>query len=81
MGRRGGRLRSCEREHGGVASTLGPPPHFPVPGPNACLSAGGCLAPQGPVMTEPPQAAGGRRAEGWAPGLANKSFGVGFSRR
>ena len=46
---------------------LGPPPHFPVLGPEACVRAGRRLAPQGPVMTELhwPQI-GGHRAKGWA---------------
>ena len=46
------RLGVSEQELGGVASVLGPPPFFPVPGPKACVHAGGCLAPRGPVMTE-----------------------------
>ena len=53
------RLGVSERERGGVASVLGPPPLFPVPGPKACVHAGGCLATRGPAMTEPPWAAGG----------------------
>ena len=51
------------------------PRSFPVPGPSACLRAGGRLAPRGSVMTEPPRAAGGRHAEGWA----RKAYAVGFS--
>ena len=74
-------LGALEREPDGVASMLGSPPLFPVLGHKACVCADGRLAPQGPVMTEPPQAAGGRRAEGWALDLANKAFAVGFSRR
>ena len=65
------RLGVHERERGGVASLLGPPPLFPVPGPIACVRTGGHLAPQGPASSETPQATGGHRAEGWAPGLVN----------
>ena len=57
---------ALERERGGVAGRWGSPPLFPVPGPAACLRAGGRLAPRGSVMTEPPRAAGGRLAEDWA---------------
>ena len=57
---------ALERERGGVAGAGVRPPLFPVPGPAACLRAGGRLAPRGSVMTEPPRAAGGRLAEGWA---------------
>ena len=32
-------------------------------------------------MLEPTRAAGGRRAEGWAPGLANAAGAVAISRR
>ena len=60
------RLGVSEREHGGVASMLGPPLLFHIPGHKACVRTGGRLAPRGPVMTEPPWAAGGRRDEGWA---------------
>ena len=49
------RLGVNEQERGGVASMLGPPPLFPVPGPKACVRAGGRLAPRGPVMTEHPR--------------------------
>ena len=66
-GSRAGAWRGCER--------WGSPPLFPVPGPAACLRAGGRLAPRGSVMTEPPRAAGGRRAEGWA----RNAFAVGCS--
>ena len=75
------RLGALEQEHGGVASVLGSAPLCPIPSPKACMRAGGLLEPRRPVMTEPPQAAGGRRAEGWALDLANKAFAVGFSRR
>ena len=75
------RLGVSERERGGVASVLGPPPLFPVPGPKACVHAGGCLATRGPAMTKPPWAAGGRRAEGWAPGLVEPAGAVAISRR
>ena len=61
-----GLLGALEQERGGVVSVLGPPQLFPVPGPTACVRADGRLAHRGPVMTEPPRAAGGRRAEGWA---------------
>ena len=64
-GSRAGAWRGCGR--------WGSPPLFPVPGPAACLRAGGRLAPRGSVMTEPPRAAGGRRAEGWA----RNAFAVG----
>ena len=33
-----------ERERGGVANVLGPPPLFPVHSPTACMRAGGRLA-------------------------------------
>ena len=56
---------------------VGSAPLFPVPGPTACVRADGRLAPRGSVMTEPPRAAGGRPAEGWA----CKAFAVGCSRR
>ena len=89
MGRPGGRRGSCGTvgppasgqratarvgawqgcEHAGFAPAL--------PRPTACVRAGRRLAPRGSVMTEPPRAAGGRRAEGWA----YKAFAVGFSRR
>ena len=65
------RLGVRERERGGDASMLGPLPLFPVPGPTACMCAGGHLEPQGPVSTEPPQAAGGAVPRDWAPGLVN----------
>ena len=74
------RLGVRERERGGVASVLGPSPLFYVPGPKACVRAGGRLAPRGPMMTEPPRAAGGRRAEGWAPGLVEPAGAVAISR-
>ena len=45
------RLGVREREHGGVASMLGPPPLFPVPGPKACVRAGGRLVPRGPASS------------------------------
>ena len=61
-----GLLGALERERGGVASVMGSPPLLPIPGPTACVRACGCLAPRGSVMPEPPRAAGGRRAEGWA---------------
>ena len=41
------RLGVCEREPGGVASVLGPPKLFPVPGPKACVLAGERLVPPG----------------------------------
>ena len=44
---------ALERDRGGVASAQGPPPLFPVPGPTACVHAGGRLAPRGPAMMEP----------------------------
>ena len=75
------RLGVREQELGGVASVLGPPLLFPVPGPKVCVRAGGRLAPQGPVMTEPPLAAGRRRAEGCAPGLEEPGGDVAISRR
>ena len=56
---------------------VGSAPLFPVPGPTACVRAGGRLAPRGSVMTEPPRAARCRPAEGWA----RKAFAVGCSRR
>ena len=59
---------------------LGPPPLFPVPGPKACVRADGCLAPRGPASTEPQLAVGGRRAEGWAPGLVEPAGAVAISR-
>ena len=34
------RLGVREREQDGVASVLGPPPLFPVPGPKSCVRAG-----------------------------------------
>ena len=74
-------LGVLERERGGVASVLGPPPLFPVPGPKACLHDGGRLAPRGPMMTEPPWAAGRCRAEGWAPGLVEPGGAVAISSR
>ena len=75
------RLGVRERERAGVASVLGPPPLFPVPGPKACVRAGGLLATRGPMMTEPPQAVGGRLAEGWAPGLVEPGGAVAICRR
>ena len=75
------RLGVLVRERGGVASVLGPPPLFPVPSPKACMHAGGPLAPGGPVVTEPLPAAGGRLAEGWAPGLVEPAGAVALSRR
>ena len=69
-----GLLGALERERGGVASVLGSPPLFPVPDPTACVRAGGRLAPRGSVITEPPRAPGGRRDEGWAPGLSLWDF-------
>ena len=38
------RLGVHEREHGGCESVLGLPELFPVPGPKACVRAGGRLA-------------------------------------
>ena len=35
------RLWVREPERGGIASVLGPSPLFPVPGPTACVRAGG----------------------------------------
>ena len=75
------RLWALEQEHGGVASVLGLPPLFPVSGPKACVRAGACLAPRVPVMTQPPRAAGGRHAKGWAPGLVKPAGAVAISRR
>ena len=75
------RLGVRKRERGGVTIVLGPPLFFPVPGPKACVRAGGRLAPRGPVSTEPPQAAGGCRVEGWAPGLVDPASAVTISRR
>ena len=72
-GSRAGAWRGCE-------STKGPPPLFPVPGPTACVRAGGRLAPRGSVMTEPPRATDGRRAEGWAPGLVEPAGAVAIFR-
>ena len=75
-------LGALELERGGVPSALGPPPLFPVPGPKACVRrTGGRLAPRGPVITEPPRAAGGRLAEGWAPGLVKPAGAVAIFRR
>ena len=70
-------LGVSERERGGVASLLGPPPFFPVPGPKACVRAGGHLATRGPAITEPhgPRARG-HRAEGCAPGLVEPGGAV-----
>ena len=68
--RRGGSRAACGGSRAGAwrgCGRWGSPPLFPVPGPAACLRAGGRLAPRGSVMTEPPRAAGGRLAEGWAP--------------
>ena len=76
--RRGGSRAACGGSRAGawrVCGRWGSPPLFPVPGPAACLRAGGRLAPRGSVMTEPPRAAGGRLAEGWA----RKAYAVGFS--
>ena len=70
-----------EQERGGVASMLGLPPLFRVPGPTAYVLVGVCLVPRGPVSSEPSQAACGRRAEGWAPGLVNLSGTVAISRQ
>ena len=67
--RRGGSRAACGGSRAGAwrgCGRWGSPPLFPVPGPAACLRAGGRLAPRGSVMTEPPRAAGGRLAEGWA---------------
>ena len=55
----------------------GSAPLSPVPGPKACVRAGGR---PNPVSTEPPQAAGGHRAEGWATGLVNPAGAVAISR-
>ena len=76
--RRGGNRAACGGSRAGAwrgCGRWGWPPLFPVPGPAACLRAGGRLAPRGSVMTEPPRAAGGRLAEGWA----RKAYAVGFS--
>ena len=73
-------LGAREGERGGVASVLGLPPLFPVPVPKACVCYGGHLAPRGPASTEPPRAAGGRRAESWAPDLVEPAGAVAISR-
>ena len=76
--RRGGSRAACGGSRAGAwrgCGRWGSPPLFPVPGPAACLRAGGRLAPRGSLMTEPPWAAGGRLAEGWA----RKAYAVGFS--
>ena len=58
-----------------------PAPALPVPGPKVCVPDGERLAPRGPVITEPPRAAGGRCAECSAPGLVEPAGTVAISRR
>ena len=53
-------LGVCEQEQGGM-ERAGSALLSPIPGPKACVRAGGRL---NPVSTEPPQAAGGPSAEG-----------------